>query len=98
MNCAEVFYNMPGIASAATSIVISQVAVATKTMRVGAGGIMLPTHAPLVVAEQFGTLATLYPHRIDLGVTSREVVRLFLEQLRFELVPFFHGLQWRFAA
>ena len=61
-------HNMPGIASAATSIVIGQVAAATNTMRVGAGGIMLPNHAPLVVAEQFGTLATLYPHRIDLGL------------------------------
>jgi luciferase family oxidoreductase group 1 len=61
-------HNMPGIASAATAIVIGQVAAATKTMRVGAGGIMLPNHAPLVVAEQFGTLATLYPHRIDLGL------------------------------
>ena len=61
-------HNMPGIASAATSIVISQVAAATKTMRVGAGGIMLPNHAPLVIAEQFGTLATLYPNRIDLGL------------------------------
>ncbi len=61
-------HNMPGIASAATSIVISQVASATHKMRVGAGGIMLPNHAPLVVAEQFGTLATLYPGRIDLGL------------------------------
>ena len=61
-------HNMPGIASAATSIVISQVAAATKTMRVGAGGIMLPNHAPLVIAEQFGTLATLFPGRIDLGL------------------------------
>jgi luciferase family oxidoreductase group 1 len=61
-------HNMPGIASAATSLVIGQVAAATKTMRVGAGGIMLPNHAPLVIAEQFGTLATLYPHRIDLGL------------------------------
>jgi luciferase family oxidoreductase group 1 len=61
-------HNMPGIASAATAIVIGHVAAATKTMRVGAGGIMLPNHAPLVVAEQFGTLATLYPGRIDLGV------------------------------
>ena len=61
-------HNMPGIASAATSIVISQVAAVTKTMRIGAGGIMLPNHAPLVVAEQFGTLATLYPDRIDLGL------------------------------
>lgn len=61
-------HNMPGIASAATSIVISHVAAATKTIRVGAGGIMLPNHAPLVIAEQFGTLATLYPDRIDLGL------------------------------
>ena len=61
-------HNMPGIASAATSIVIAQVAAATETMRVGAGGIMLPNHAPLVIAEQFGTLATLYPDRIDLGL------------------------------
>ena len=61
-------HNMPGIASAATAIVIGQVAAATSTMRIGAGGIMLPNHAPLVIAEQFGTLATLYPGRIDLGL------------------------------
>jgi luciferase family oxidoreductase group 1 len=61
-------HNMPGIASAATSVVIGHVAGGTKTIRVGAGGIMLPNHAPLVVAEQFGTLATLYPGRIDLGL------------------------------
>lgn len=61
-------HNMPGIASAATSIVIGHVAAATKTIRVGAGGIMLPNHAPLIIAEQFGTLATLYPDRIDLGL------------------------------
>ena len=61
-------HNMPGIASAATSVVIGHVAGATSTMRVGAGGIMLPNHAPLVIAEQFGTLATLYPDRIDLGL------------------------------
>ena len=61
-------HNMPGIASAATSIVIGHVAGATSHIRVGAGGIMLPNHAPLVVAEQFGTLATLYPGRIDLGL------------------------------
>jgi len=61
-------HNMPGIASAATSVVIGQVAAATKTIRVGAGGIMLPNHSPLVVAEQFGTLATLFPGRIDLGL------------------------------
>ena len=61
-------HNMPGIASAATAIVIGHVAAATRTMRIGAGGIMLPNHAPLMVAEQFGTLATLYPGRIDLGI------------------------------
>lgn len=61
-------HNMPGIASAATAVVIGHVAGATSTMRVGAGGIMLPNHAPLMVAEQFGTLATLYPDRIDLGL------------------------------
>ena len=61
-------HNMPGIASAATSVLIGHVAGATSTMRVGAGGIMLPNHAPLQVAEQFGTLASLYPGRIDLGL------------------------------
>ena len=61
-------HNMKGIASAATSLVIQHVAAATQTIRVGAGGIMLPNHAPLVIAEQFGTLAALYPDRIDLGV------------------------------
>ena len=61
-------HNMPGIASAATSIVIAHVAGGTRTIRVGSGGIMLPNHSPLVVAEQFGTLASLYPGRIDLGL------------------------------
>ena len=61
-------HNMVGIASAATSVVIGQVAAATKTMRVGAGGIMLPNHSPLVIAEQFGTLESLFPGRIDLGL------------------------------
>ena len=61
-------HNMAGIASAATSVVIGAVAAATRTIRVGAGGIMLPNHAPLVIAEQFGTLAALYPGRIDLGL------------------------------
>ena len=61
-------HNMPGIASAATAVVIGHVAGATKSIRVGAGGIMLPNHAPLVIAEQFGTLASLYPGRIDLGL------------------------------
>ena len=61
-------HNMPGIASAATSVVIGFVAGGTKRIRVGAGGIMLPNHAPLVIAEQFGTLESLYPGRIDLGL------------------------------
>jgi len=61
-------HNMPGIASAATSVVIAHVAGGTKTIRVGAGGIMLPNHSPLVIAEQFGTLAALFPGRIELGL------------------------------
>src|SRR5580765_2114528 len=61
-------HNMPGIASAATSIVIGHVANGTTTIRVGAGGIMLPNHSPLAIAEQFGTLESLYPGRIDLGL------------------------------
>lgn len=61
-------HNMPGIASAATSVLISLVAQATERIRVGAGGIMLPNHAPLTVAEAFGTLATIFPGRIDLGL------------------------------
>lgn len=59
---------MVGIASAATAVVIGQLAAATKTIRVGAGGIMLPNHAPLIIAEQFGTLEALFPGRIDLGL------------------------------
>ncbi|QDC09609.1 LLM class flavin-dependent oxidoreductase [Oceanicola sp. D3] len=61
-------HNMVGIASAATAVLIGHVAGATQSIRVGAGGIMLPNHAPLMVAEAFGTLATLYPDRIDLGL------------------------------
>ncbi len=61
-------HNMQGVASAATSVVIGHVAAGTSTIRVGAGGIMLPNHAPLMIAEQFGTLAALHPGRIDLGV------------------------------
>ena len=61
-------HNMDSIGSAATSVLIGHVASVTKTMRVGAGGIMLPNHAPLVIAEQFGTLESLYPGRIDLGL------------------------------
>jgi len=61
-------HNMPGIASAATSVVIGHVAGGTRRIRVGSGGVMLPNHAPLVIAEQFGTLESLYPGRIDLGL------------------------------
>jgi len=61
-------HSLPGVASAATAIVIAQVAAATASIRVGAGGIMLPNHAPLVIAEQFGTLESLFPGRIDLGL------------------------------
>jgi len=77
-------HNMPGIASAATAVVIGHIAGGTQTIRVGAGGIMLPNHSPLVIAEQFGTLESLYPGRIDLalgrapgsdGVTARAMRR-----------------------
>ncbi|WP_375443626.1 LLM class flavin-dependent oxidoreductase [uncultured Fibrella sp.] len=61
-------HNMTGVASAATSVVIGYIAGGTQTIRVGSGGIMLPNHSPLVIAEQFGTLASLYPGRVDLGV------------------------------
>ncbi|MBR9806166.1 LLM class flavin-dependent oxidoreductase [Hyphomonas pacifica] len=61
-------HNMPAVTTAATSIVISHIAAGTKTLRVGAGGIMLPNHAPYIIAEQFGTLEALYPGRIDLGL------------------------------
>src|SRR5688572_28627429 len=61
-------HNMDGVASSATAVLIGHVAGGTKTIRVGSGGVMLPNHAPLVIAEQFGTLGTLYPGRIDLGL------------------------------
>jgi luciferase family oxidoreductase group 1 len=61
-------HNMPGIASSATALTIQHIAAGTKTIRVGSGGIMLPNHAPLIIAEQFGTLAHLFPGRIDLGL------------------------------
>jgi len=61
-------HNMPGVASAATSVVIGHIAAGTQRIRVGSGGVMLPNHAPLVIAEQFGTLAALHPGRIDLGL------------------------------
>jgi luciferase family oxidoreductase group 1 len=61
-------HNMPGIASAATAVALAHVAAGTRTIRIGAGGIMLPNHAPLLIAEQFGTLAALHPGRVDLGL------------------------------
>src|ERR1700741_2391359 len=61
-------HNMAGVASAATSVVIGYIAAGTRTIRVGAGGIMLPNHSPLQVAEQFGTLESLFPGRVDLGL------------------------------
>ncbi|MGI8848970.1 MAG: MsnO8 family LLM class oxidoreductase, partial [Pyrinomonadaceae bacterium] len=61
-------HNMTGIASAATSVVIGYIAAGTSKIRVGAGGIMLPNHAPIVIAEQFGTLESMFPNRIDLGL------------------------------
>ncbi len=61
-------HNMDGVASSATAVLVGQIAAATGRIRVGSGGVMLPNHAPLVIAEQFGTLATLYPDRIDLGL------------------------------
>src|SRR5688572_14993770 len=61
-------HNMPAIASAATSVLIAHVAAHTRSIRLGAGGVMLPNHSPLVIAEQFGTLEALHPGRIDLGL------------------------------
>ena len=61
-------HNMDGVASSATAVLVGHIAGGTRTIRVGSGGVMLPNHAPLVIAEQFGTLATLYPGRIDLGL------------------------------
>ncbi|MEX2396386.1 MAG: MsnO8 family LLM class oxidoreductase, partial [Balneolales bacterium] len=61
-------HNAENIASSATSLLLGYVAEATKTIRVGSGGVMLPNHSPLIIAEQFGTLATIYPDRVDLGL------------------------------
>ncbi len=100
-------HNMPGIASAATSVLIGHVAGGTSRIRVGAGGIMLPNHSPLQVAEQFGTLASLYPGRIDLGLgrapgtdhaTARALRRYFDSADQFpqdvtELLHYFEPVQ-----
>lgn len=80
-------HNIPGVASAATAVLIGHLAEATSRVRVGAGGIMLPNHAPLVIAEQFGTLESMYPGRIDLGLGrapgSDQVTAMALRQERF---------------
>jgi luciferase family oxidoreductase group 1 len=81
-------HNLPGIASAATAVALAHVAAGTSSIRIGAGGIMLPNHAPLIIAEQFGTLAALHPGRVDLGlgrapgsdqITARAVRRALLQ-------------------
>jgi len=80
-------HNMPGIASSATAVLVGHMASATKTIRVGSGGVMLPNHAPLVVAEAFGTLAELYPGRIDLGLgRAPGTDRLTMHALRRERI------------
>ena len=100
-------HNMPGIASAATAVLIAHIAAGTRTIRLGAGGIMLPNHSPLQVAEQFGTLAALHPGRIDLGVgrapgtdqaTTKALRRYFDSAERFpqdvqELLGYFQPAQ-----
>ncbi len=87
-------HNMPGIASAATAVVIGHIAAGTRTIRVGAGGVMLPNHSPLVIAEQFGTLDALFPGRIDLGVgrapgTDPETARALRRHLAVDTVEGF---------
>ena len=91
-------HGMAGIASAATAVVIGHVAGGTRTIRVGSGGIMLPNHAPLVIAEQFGTLASLYPERIDLGLgrapgTDQLTARALRRDLVSRAEEFAHDVQ-----
>ncbi|MCH2555940.1 MAG: LLM class flavin-dependent oxidoreductase [Alcanivorax sp.] len=86
-------HNMPGVASAATSVVIGHIAAGTQRIRVGSGGIMLPNHAPLVIAEQFGTLEALFPGRIDLGLgrapgTDMETARALRRDLNSNAMEF----------
>src|SRR3954464_7895534 len=99
-------HSMPGIASAATAVALAHIGAGTSTIRIGAGGIMLPNHAPLTIAEQFGTLESLYPGRVDLGVgrapgTDQAAARalrrgLGSDENQFprdvvELLDYFHG-------
>ncbi|GAA5125398.1 LLM class flavin-dependent oxidoreductase [Alloalcanivorax gelatiniphagus] len=86
-------HNMPGVASAATSLVVGHIAAGTQRIRVGSGGVMLPNHAPLVVAEQFGTLEALFPGRIDLGLgrapgTDMETARALRRDLNSNAMEF----------
>ena len=67
-------HNIPTIASAANTVIIGQILAATKRLKVGAGGVMLPDHSPLVVAEQYSTLAAYYPDRVDLGLAARRAL------------------------
>jgi luciferase family oxidoreductase group 1 len=79
-------HNMDGVASSATAVIVGRIAAATQRIRVGSGGVMLPNHAPLVIAEQFGTLATLFPDRIDLGLgRAPGTDRLTMQALRRHL-------------
>jgi luciferase family oxidoreductase group 1 len=91
-------HNMDGVASSATAVLIGRVAAATQTIRVGSGGVMLPNHAPLVIAEQFGTLATLFPGRIDLGLgrapgTDPATMRALRRHLDTDDDAFLHDVQ-----
>src|SRR5690554_2244928 len=83
-------HNAPNIASSATSVLIGYVAEGTKTLRIGSGGVMLPNHSPLIVAEQFGTLGSIYPNRIDLGLgrapVTDQVTALAIRSDRMEAV------------
>src|SRR5690606_31762037 len=90
-------HGMPGIASAATSVVLAHVGAATRSIRIGAGGIMLPNHAPLAIAEQFGTLDALFPGRIDLGLgrasgSDQRVARALRRTLQSDANAFAHDV------
>jgi luciferase family oxidoreductase group 1 len=91
-------HNMPGIGSAATAVLIAHVGAGTRTIRIGAGGIMLPNHAPLQVAEQFGTLASLFPDRVDLGLgrapgTDHAAAFALRRTLQTEVIDYFREPQ-----
>ena len=92
-------HNMRGIASSATAVVIGHLAGGTSRIRVGAGGVMLPNHSPLVIAEQFGTLASLYPNRIDLGLgrapgTDQITAHALRRTLSLAVLTIFRVMSW----